>query len=140
MPRASSSISAEYLAKHGIEAPKPERRSKYGNTKTEYGGRVYDSRLEAAAAARLDLMQLGGLVLEWEPQPTFDLGAGITYRADFWVRYATGAPRVIDMKGVQTDVFKLKRRLYEHLYGPLDVVKIVALLPSEGRPDSTTPQ
>lgn len=138
MARTAAGVSAEYLAKCGIEAPK--KRSKYGAVRTEYDGRVYDSALEATAAAHLDLLMRDGLVLEWEPQPTFDLSAGITYRADFWVRYATGAPRVIDMKGVQTDVFKLKRRLYEHLYGPLDVVKTVAGLPSTGRPDSTKAQ
>ena len=128
-----SDLNPEYLKRHGIEVPR-SRASKYGNRRAEYAGREYDSGLEAQCAAQLDLMKVGGLVLDWEPQVRFDLGNGITYRADFVVQYAKGQPRTIDAKGVQTPEFKLKRKLFEPLYGPLDVVKHARDLPTEGRP------
>ena len=135
MPRRSfaSGVSAEALARAGVDAPQEPKRSKYGNVRAEYAGRIYASKLEARMAEHLDLMKLGGLVLDWTPQPVFDLGADVSYIADFHVTYAKGQPRVIDSKGVLTDVFRLKRKFFEHLYGPLDVVTRVEDLPTEGR-------
>lgn len=128
-------ISKAALERAGVKV-QAGRNGKYNAARTPYNGVIYDSKLEAAAAAMLDLMQVGGLVTRWERQPTFDLHAGISYRADFRVWYAVGGPRTIDMKGHPTADFKLKKRLYESLYGPLDVVKTVQDLPTVGLSDS----
>jgi len=127
-----SDLNPEYLKKHGIEVPKT--RSKYGAKRTEYGGREYASRLEANCAAQLDRLKAAGLVTEWEPQVRFDLGSGLKYTADFVVHYAKGQPRTIDSKGLETPDFKVRRKLFEERYGPLDVVKDYRDLPTEGRP------
>jgi hypothetical protein len=66
----------------GPEAEKPT--SKYRAKRTEYGGRMYDSRAEASYAQQLDLARQAGQVLWWLPQPTFRLDV-LTYRADFLV-------------------------------------------------------
>lgn len=131
MPRASASISPAYLAKHGIAPPK--RGSKYSAQQTEYNGTTYASKLEAETAAQLDLLVKTGVVTEWEGQVPFQLHAGIVYRADFVVHYKDGGPRTIDSKGMETPEFKLKRKLFEDLYGPLDVIKRAADIPVEGR-------
>lgn len=129
----ASDINPEYLKRHGIDIPR-SKGSKYGNRRTTYAGVTYDSGLEALVAAQLDFMQrTTGEVTRWERQVTFDLGAGITYRADFVVHYATGAARTIDAKGVLTPEFKLKRKLFEEKYGPLDIVKKWQDTPTEGR-------
>lgn len=126
----ASDINPAYLKRHGIEAPK---RSKYGNVKTEYGNVLYDSALEANAAALLDTLQTLGVVVRWERQVAFDLGSGISYRADFVVHYRTGQPRTLDLKGVETPTFRLKRKLFESLYGPLLVLGNWRDMPTEGR-------
>lgn len=128
-------ISKAALEKAGVKTA-PARNGKFNATRTEYNGVVYDSKLEAAAAEMLDLMKLGGLVTRWERQVKFELHAELIYRADFQVWYAKGRPRVIDMKGYPTPDFKLKKRLFESLYGPLDVIKTVQDLPTEGLSDS----
>ena len=38
------------------------------------------------------------------------------YLADFVLRYEDGTERVIDVKGVETDVFKLKKKFVEYVY------------------------
>ena len=109
------------------------KRSKYGNRKTEYNGVLYHSALEAAAAAHLDNLIRQGYVKFWRGQVRYDLYGGVTYIADFHVVYQTGRSRNIDLKGFETDVFKIKRKLFEERYGPLDVVKRWQEIPLEGR-------
>lgn len=108
------------------------RRSKYGNRRTEYGGRTYDSALEAGCAAHLDALARLGFVVGWVAQPRYRLAAGVVYVADFSVSYSHGAPRVLDAKGVLTSVFKIKRKLFEGQYGPLDVVRRWQEIPLSG--------
>lgn len=108
-------------------------RSKYGNKKAEYAGIIYASQLEAKTAAELDLLVLAGIVTRWERQVRFDLGFSTTYVADFVAHYPEGRPQTIDSKGVETQVFKLKRRMFEARYGPLVVIKSPKELPLEGR-------
>jgi hypothetical protein len=50
-------------------------------------------------------------------QPTFDMEAGITYRADFLVVYADGRVEVDDVKGYMTPVSALKIKTIEARYG-----------------------
>jgi hypothetical protein len=85
--------------------------SKYGNIRTEYKGRKYDSKAEAARAYELDLLHRAGEVIYWTPQPTFKL-AGVTYRADFLVQDATGRLWIEDVKGVETAKFKAVKTLW----------------------------
>lgn len=129
MSRFSDGINPERLKALGIETPK---RSKYGAKRTEYNGVLYDSALEARCAAHLDLMLRAGVITSWKRQEAFALPGGIRYVADFYVCYPRGAARVMDAKGVQTPEFKLKRRLFQEQYGPLDVIKTPQEIPTEG--------
>lgn len=110
-------------------------RNKYGAIRTEYGGRTYDSRLEASCAAQLDLLRERGMVLYWVPQVAFPLPGKTTYRADFLVVYPSGRPRVFDAKGVQTATFRLKVRLMREKYEHVEVELITNPhhIPTEGR-------
>lgn len=98
--------------------------SKYGNRKTMYKGEMYDSKKEADYAQTLDLMtkarDAATRVQSYErqvPYPIFVREKKIcTYLADFVVMYADGGVEVVDVKGVKTDVYKLKKKLVEALY------------------------
>lgn len=48
----------------------------------------------------------------------------IKYKADFEVMYADGGVEVVDVKGMMTDIFRMKAKLFMNRYGiPLVIVK-----------------
>lgn len=98
----------------------PPKRSKYGNVRTPYGGRMYDSRKEAARAAELDMLQRAGFINKWFPQVAFPLTDNTEYRADFVVLYPDMTYRVEDVKSDATrkdKVYRTKKRQIKDLYG-----------------------
>lgn len=98
-------------------------RNKYGAVKTTYNGIVFDSKAEASFYSYLLPLQKIGRIEKIELQKTFTLYAGIKYRADFVITMKGGAVRYIDIKGVETATFRLKKKLFEKDVGPLEVVK-----------------
>ena len=97
----------------------PRRRSKYGAVPTVVDGTRFASKAEAARYGVLRRMETLGLIRGLELQPRFACdvnGAHVcTYVADF--AYFRENERVVeDVKGLATDVFKLKRRLVEAIY------------------------
>ena len=108
-------------------------RSKYGAIPTIYNGVRYASKRESQYAMQLDALKKArgaDRVKTWIGQPRFPMvvnGVKIcTYVADFLVKYADGRVIVVDVKGVETSVFRLKQKLYAALYPegpPLVVVK-----------------
>jgi hypothetical protein len=96
---------------------------KYRNLPTEYQGQRYDSRGEAAYAAHLDLLVAAGELRWWrrgKPLVLLDAptaGDRITYRPDFVISPAPDAEvGFVDFKGVQTQVFRVKVRLWKAVY------------------------
>ena len=102
----------------GVVARKPPAgRSKYRNIRTEYAGRMYDSKAEASRAMLLDAGVRSGEILWWLPQVKFTLGVPENvYRADFLVVALAGV-HAEDVKGVETPKFRKDRRLWM-AYGP----------------------
>ncbi|MFA5378064.1 MAG: DUF1064 domain-containing protein [Dehalococcoidia bacterium] len=128
--------------------------AKYGNKKTVIDGITFDSQLEALRYIELTRLKQAGIVKEIEVQPEFELQPAywkccgevstnvaskhicwmcnkkkpitraITYRADFRVTYADGHQEIEDVKGMETAVFKLKKKLFEYRYPDL-TLKIV---------------
>ena len=103
----------------------PKTLSKYRNVQTEYKGQKFMSKKEAEYAMQLDFMRKAtnprDKVLEYECQVPFQIvlnGKKICkYLADFRVKYADGREEIIDVKGVRTDVYRLKKKLVEAQYG-----------------------
>lgn len=103
---------------------KARGRNKFNAKKTEYNGRIFDSKAEAHRAHELWLLKLAGEVTDVEYQPSFDCvvnGKKIcTYVADFRVTYKDGHVEIEDVKGLKRGahyaVFKLKKKLVEALY------------------------
>lgn len=94
------------------------RKNKFNAVKTVVDGITFDSKREAARYGELKLLEKGGFIrnLELQPQFEFKLNSDgkvlFRYRADF--RYFEGATRICeDVKGLETAVFKLKRKLIE---------------------------
>jgi len=92
------------------------KRGKYRNKPTVVDGRRFMSKLEAKRYEQIKLLVEAGEVKAFRCQPRYELVAGITYVADFEIVWADGRVTVEDVKGVATDVFKLKHRLFDHFY------------------------
>lgn len=105
------------------------KRHKYGARKTTVDGITFDSQAEANYYCQLKLLQRAGEINDIELQPKFELIPGYKhpatgnkiratyYIADFKVTYADGRTEIIDVKGLRTEVYKLKKRMFEYKYG-----------------------
>jgi len=95
-------------------------RNKYNAKKTMYNGRKYDSKMEADYAIRLDWMKKAGEIKEIIPQFKISLdidGQHIcNYIIDFKIIYSDDLIKYIEVKGVETALFKLKWKLVKILY------------------------
>lgn len=97
--------------------------------KKEIDGIVFDSTMEANYYEHLKAEQAKGKILYFKLQPEYQLLdgyekygrkiRGIKYIADFLVVYADDSEIVIDVKGRETDDFKLKRKMFDAKYPDL---------------------
>lgn len=103
-------------------------KSKYNAQKVTVDGIKFDSRKEAARYKELKALELVGKIDRLELQPRFVLMDGfryegkavrkIEYVADFLYRDLSTLELVVeDVKGVKTDVYKLKKKLFLKRYG-----------------------
>ncbi|GLY10356.1 DUF1064 domain-containing protein [Pseudobacillus badius] len=103
-----------------------KRKVKYGNKKVERDGHVFDSLAEAKYYDQLKWLQANNQILFFRIQPRYLLQEAfekngvahrkIEYVADFEVHKKDGSIEVIDIKGVETEAFKIKRKLFEFKY------------------------
>ena len=92
------------------------RGSKYKNTPKIIDGIRFDSKLEASYYLHLKLLQSQGIVKFFLRQPAFHLSSDVTYRADFQIFYTDGLVDFVDVKGYETETFKIKKKLVEDKY------------------------
>jgi hypothetical protein len=95
---------------------KQATRTKYRNTPTTIDGITFDSRLEAEYYSHLKLLKAAGIVRYFLTQVSIRLSCGSRYVADFEVIYEDGRIEFVDTKGIETQVFKLKKRMVEREY------------------------
>lgn len=104
--------------------------NKYKNKKTQVDMYVFDSAKEAQRYRELKLLEKVGEISNLKLQPRFLLQEsfkknGTTYRkieyvADF--KYIESGKTIVeDVKGLQTDVFKIKHKLFEKKYPELEL-------------------
>lgn len=98
--------------------------SKYGNIHTYCDGMWFDSRKEADRWIQLKLLAKAGEIEDLHRQVRFELirkndkYRAVAYVADFvYVDCRTGDTVVEDVKGVRTEVYKLKKKLMYDRYG-----------------------
>lgn len=99
-----------------------KKTNKYKAKRTLLDGICFDSKAEACYYAALKLRMQAGEVCDVEYQRPYALTINgmliCTYRADFvfW-DVAMRRRRVVDVKGVQTTAFKIKRKLMKACHG-----------------------
>lgn len=95
-------------------------RTKYNSKVTSYNGKNYQSALECSYAIQLDWEIKAGIVKEVIPQYKIDLrvnGVHIAnYFIDFKVIFADDHSEYHEVKGYETDVWKIKWGLSKALY------------------------
>lgn len=101
-------------------------RSKYHAKKTTVDGITFDSRREADRYLALKSMEEDGAIedlrrqVRYELVPAFDMD-GKHYRAVYYVAdfvYVEDGKEVVeDVKGMRTDVYRLKSKLFARRYG-----------------------
>lgn len=104
----------------------------YSNAKkTEYNGYLYDSKLEASYAADLDLLIKAGEIKSFDRQVNLDLEVNgyvvCQYRIDFIIHHNDDTLEYVETKGVATDVWKLKWKLFEALFCDKPDVKLTVV-------------
>ena len=107
-----------------------KKKSKYNNKRIRVDGILFDSKLEADYYSELKIQLQAGVIKGFCRQPEFVLIAGfadrkpVTYRADFIVFNLDGTAEVIDTKGIETEVFKIKEKQFYEKFPHLEL-KIV---------------
>ena len=105
------------------------RANKYGAKTKEYNGRYYHSKLEAYYAKHLDLLLKAKEIKEVIPQFKVSLDVSgyhiANYYVDFLVTNNDDSQELWEVKGMETEVWRLKWKLTEALYG--DQYKLVVL-------------
>lgn len=100
--------------------------TKYNSKKVELDGYTFDSQIEARYYQRLKWLQEHKEILFFRLQPRYLLQEafkknGRTYRkieyiADFEIHHLDGSIEVVDVKGMETEAFKIKKKLFEKKY------------------------
>lgn len=103
------------------------KQSKYKNKKVVYDGIEFHSQKEGNYYLKFKAMRDLGLIRDLELQKEYILQdkfvlngktrRKITYKADFsYVTTEDNKLHVVDVKGFKTEVYKLKKKLFEYKY------------------------
>ena len=121
----SINLSDEQLERFGIKPPK--KKSKYRSKKVPVDGISFDSQAEADYYCHLKLMLRAGKIAGFCRQARFVVTEGINgakgteYVTDFVIFYHDGRYRIVDVKGYETEAFKLKMKCMKEKYPKITV-------------------
>lgn len=88
----------------------------------------FSSQLEARYYDKLKFRQKTGEILFFLRQTGIDLPGGVRYFCDFVEFHADGTVHFVDVKGMETPVYKIKARQIAELYPfEIEVVKKVPI-------------
>jgi hypothetical protein len=110
-----------------------KKANKYNARKTTVCGHTFDSKREAEIYLDLLSRKQAGEIVRIGFQPSYTLLAGfkdntgknqkpITYTADFFVTYADGHSEVIEVKGMRTRDYLLRKKMFLHMMRDTDIV------------------
>ena len=111
------------------------KESKYKNKKVIYDGITFDSQKERNHYIGLKMLERAGEIKDLELQKVFELQPSfkknnktyrkITYKADFcYFNIKEGKYIVEDVKGFKTEVYKLKKKMFEYVYKDYELKEI----------------
>jgi len=96
------------------------RGNKYNAKKTEYNGIYYHSKMECGYAMELDLRLKAKDIKSWSRQVKISLDVNgyhiANYFVDFGIEHNDETTEFIEIKGYETEVWRLKWKLFEALY------------------------
>ena len=110
--------------------------NKYYNKKIIIDGIKFDSKKEGHHYLKLKLLEKTGKISELTLQKSFELQPkytnnkgkhirAITYKADFFYYDHDRKQYIVeDTKGFRTDVYKLKKKMFEYVYPNLTIEEI----------------
>lgn len=103
------------------------KQNKYHNKKVQYDEMTFDSKKEYSYYLKYKLMEQVGEIKDLKMQVPFTLIETFKlqdktyrktiYKADFTFIDKEGKYHVVDVKGMRTDVYKLKKKLMAWKYG-----------------------
>lgn len=93
---------------------------KFNAKPCEHDGIKFPSKKEGRFYQSLKLLVKSGKVLFFLRQTPFHLPGSTKYVVDFTVFYADGTVEFIDVKGMSTSMFLLKKKQVEALY-PIEI-------------------
>ena len=103
--------------------------TKYHNKHTQYAGHSYMSKLEADVAWQLDMRIKTGEVKSYQRQVRIPLevkGKHICdYIIDFVVKCTDGTTEYLEAKGFETEVWRLKWKIFSALYENKKNVRLI---------------
>lgn len=109
-----------------------QNKNKYNARKTVVGKHTFGSKRESEVYLELLAKQQRGEIIRIGFQPEYTLLEGFTdntgkkqrpikYTADFFVTYADGHAEVIEVKGVRTRDYMLRKKLFLHMMRETDI-------------------
>ena len=89
---------------------------KYNAVRSEADNIKFDSKKEMTYYLELKLRVKAGEIIFFLLQTPFNLPGNVKYRVDFQEFHKDGTVHFIDVKGMETSEFKLKKKQVEALY------------------------
>lgn len=87
-------------------------------------GHRFPSTLEWKYFTHLKLLEKSGEIVFFLRQVPFHLPGGVKYVVDYQIFYRDGSIQFVDVKGVETSEFILKKKIVEDLYPvKIEIVK-----------------
>jgi hypothetical protein len=122
-------ITAKQFQKLMNEQP---QQTKFHNRFKVYDGVKYHSVKEAKYAMDLDMKKKAGIISDWKRQykiPIIINGQFLcNYIIDFWILYPNGQMEIVEVKGMELPVWKLKWKLLHILRDQLVPFTEITLL------------
>lgn len=101
--------------------------NKYHAVKTEFNGKIYDSKFEGSVAAELELMKRAGEIKDYETQYRIECWAHradgtqafkVRHKVDFRLHLNDGSYELLEAKGRETDDYKWRLKFLENIWLP----------------------
>lgn len=103
---------------------KSKRGNKFKSVYIDIDNIKFASKLESQYYIMLKLWKKYNHIKFFLRQVPFDLPGGVKYFVDYQIFYPDGTIKFVDVKGIETEVFKIKKKMVEALYPiTIEVVK-----------------
>lgn len=120
-------LTKKQLKALGISIPESEKPNKYRSKACKIDGITFQSTAEANYYYKLRMLVKAKKIAGFCRQPRFVITEGddntrcVEYVADFIEFHNDGTYRIVDVKGVQTHVFKLKMKSLHEKYPTIKI-------------------